>query len=382
MSEIDLINDSITRELVDTLIAYDLYDNDNYSIRIVSIKDNEVNILKENIYIKINTPVNTLEFGTVKKLIKLVNDYTKKYQLKAIISHLSVDELIIEKLTKRITNEFCHNALVIRNYGKENHFAYDVLLHIDSTNFSKPKVVNYKIKNKDNKNILKNLIKIDELGITMHDDLLSIFYTKNAVMPLLRQFKEYDKLINDVAFFNIISFDTKVENMYLKLDCIDNLISFQSDISTYGFTNEKSLSNELAKIRDIGFACGLHLNEKSPLKEYKITNLSNTQYLNTKYGDEFNKEFNKKCVKSLKDYFNDVLDFNHIDELVINMSDNLAYANASSNKENLLIFNNNSQIIGCIPLKAIKNIDTFISKYKNFIKLYKDLIAIPTFKKY
>lgn len=388
MSEINLIRDSITNKLVDEMEKYSLFGGKSESLRNVIIKNGKVNIAEEVIYIKVNKPVTQLTYIAFKALKDIINDYIIDYKIKIILSDCDLNTLLVYE-PSLLTNDIDpidtinHAYITIVNDYKNKKCKYDILLNIKTAYKSRPKVTGYSIKNKDGKDILKNLIKIDELGIEVEKDLLNIFAKENNLIPLLREFKEYSQIIGSIASFYILSYDTKIEGEYLILNCKDNKISFESKISTYGFTDDESLKQSATKNYDLDFTCKSRIQENSPLNMYKFKEFSNKEYyINTNCRNETALKLNYESAENLKNYFSAAINFDYIDELAINMISELAYVCSSVDNKDLLIYNKFNNIIGVVPMKAIKSVDTFISKYLNFYKLYKNIVAIPTFKKY
>lgn len=385
MSEINLIRDSIADTLVSKIEEYSLFAGESESFRNVIIKNGKVNIAEEIIYIKINKAVMRLTYIAFKTLEDTINAYTTDYKIKIILSNCDLAKLLTlePSLLTSDGDNINHNYITIVNKCKSKKFKYDVLLNIQTLYKNRPKVTGYSIKNRDGKDILKNLIKIDELGIEVEKNLLDIFAKENDLIPLLREFKEYSTIIGYIASFNILSYNTKIEGEHLILNCKDNKISFESSVSTYGFADNTSLKQSTTKNYDLDFTCKLYTQENSPLTMYKLKQCNNKEYdINTNYENEAALKLNYESVENLKNYFSSAINFKYIDELAINMISELAWVTLSTDNKDLLIYNKFNNIIGIVPMKAVKSIDTFINKYLNFYKLYKEIVAIPTFKKY
>lgn len=389
MSAISLIRDDIFNNLVSVFDNYDnIFSGKSYTKRFIGSNNKKFDDLytyNEIIYFQLNKPISELSFAIFFDLQEKVKELTDFHNICIILSECGIDYL--EKYHPNLYNKstgYFNDYTILKSYDSEIAEFYnenDLTFIIETYNNANPKLTSYEFdleprifSEVENKNILKVLMEINEIGVKIDENIMKDFDNDSDILPLLKQMKIFENKINEINRFYFHA-QAKIQPI-LNFNIKKQVLSLNGDLYAYGIKKMNIMDRD--NMSDIKSG-QLELNSYAKLHEL----LYNYQESCDKFNVTLNYDNGAVIPNSykyyifLKDYFEDIINFDYMYKF------NLIFGNTTLKLATNIIANDTystaffideeNNVLGYISKDAIINEEKLLNKFNKLLLLYNDL---------
>lgn len=389
MSAISLIRDDMFNNLVSVFDNYDnIFSGKSYTKRFIGSSNKKFDDLytyNEIIYFQLNKPISELSFAIFFDLQEKVKELTDFHNICIILSEHGIDYL--EKYHPNLYNKstgYFNDYAILKSYDSEIAEFYnenDLTFIIETYNNANPKLTSYEFdleprifSEVENKNILKVLMEINEIGVKIDENIMKDFDNDSDILPLLKQMKIFENKINEINRFYLHA-QAKIQPI-LNFNIKKQVLSLNADLYAYGIKKMNIMDRD--NMSDI---------KSGQLKLNSYVKLHETLYNYQESCDKFNITLNYdnadaipnsyECYILLKDYFVDIINFDYMYKFNLIFGNNTLKlaTNIIANETDSTAFfiDEENNVLGYISKDAIINEEKLLNKFNKLLLLYNDL---------
>lgn len=389
MSAISLIRDDMFNNLVSIFDNYDnIFSGKSYTKRFIGSSNKKFDDLytyNEIIYFQLNKPISELSFAIFFDLQEKVKELTDFHNICIILSEHGVDYL--EKYHPNLYNKstgYFNDYAILKSYDSEIAEFYnenDLTFIVETYNNTNPKLTSYefdlepRIFNEiENKNILKVLMEINEIGVKVDEEVIKDFDADSDILPLLKQMKIFENKINEINRFYLYA-QSKIQPI-LNFNIKKQVLSLNADLYAYGIKkmnimdrdNMSDIKSGQLKLNSYVKLHEILYNYQESCDKFNITlNYDNADAIPNSY----------ECYILLKDYFADIINFDYMYKFNLIFGNNTLKlaTNIIANETDSTAFfiDEENNVLGYISKDAIINEEKLLNKFNKLLLLYNDL---------
>lgn len=391
MSAISLIRDDMFNNLVSIFDNYDnIFSGKSYTKRFVGSNNTQFNDLytyNEIIYFQLNKPISELSFAIFFDLQEKIKELTDHHNICIILSEHGIDYL--EKYHPNLYNKltgYFNDYAILKSYDSEIAEFYnenDLTFIIETYNNANPKLTSYKFdleprifSEVENKNILKVLMEINEIGVKIDENVMKDFDNDSDILPLLKQMKIFENKINEINRFYLHA-QAKIQPI-LNFNIKKQVLSLNADLYAYGIKKMNIMDRDnMSDIKsgqlELNSYAKLHellYNYQESCDKFNVTlNYDNADAIPNSY----------ECYILLKDYFADIINFDYMYKFNLIFGNNTLKlaTNIIANETDSTAFfiDEENNVLGYISKDAIINEEKLLNKFNKLLLLYNDLVT-------
>ncbi len=389
MSAISLIRDDMFNNLVSIFDNYDnIFSGKSYTKRFVGSNNKKFDDLytyNEIIYFQLNKPISELSFAIFFDLQEKVKELTDFHNICIILSEHGIDYL--EKYHPNLYNKstgYFNDYTILKSYDSEIAEFYnenDLTFIIETYNNANPKLTSYEFdleprifSEVENKNILKVLMEINEIGVKIDENIMKDFDNDSYILPLLKQMKIFENKINEINRFYLHA-QANIQPI-LNFNIKKQVLSLNADLYAYGIKkmnimdrdNMSDIKSGQLKLNSYVKLHEILYNYQESCDKFNITlNYDNADAIPNSY----------KCYILLKDYFADIINFDYMYKFNLIFGNNTLKlaTNIIANETDSTAFfiDEENNVLGYISKDAIINEEKLLNKFNKLLLLYNDL---------
>lgn len=391
MSAISLIRDDMFNNLVSIFDNYDnIFSGKSYTKRFIGSSNKKFDDLytyNEIIYFQLNKPISELSFAIFFDLQEKIKELTDFHNICIILSEHGIDYL--EKYHPNLYNKstgYFNDYAILKSYDSEIAEFYnenDLTFIVETYNNANPKLTSYEFdleprifSEVENENILKVLMKINEIGVKVDEKVIKDFDADSAILPLLKQMKIFENKINEINRFYLHA-QSKIQPI-LNFNIKKQVLSLNTDLYACGIKqmnimNKDNMSDIKSGQLELNSYAKLHellYNYQESCDKFNVTlNYDNGTVIPNSY----------KYYIFLKDYFDGIINFDYMYKF------NLIFGNTTLKLATNIIANETdstaffvdeeNNVLGYISKDAIINEEKLLNKFNKLLLLYNDLVT-------
>lgn len=389
MSAISLIRDDMFNNLVSIFDSYDnIFSGKSYTKRFIGSSNKKFDDLytyNEIIYFQLNKPISELSFAIFFDLQEKVKELTDFHNICIILSEHGIDYL--EKYHPNLYNKstgYFNDYAILKSYDSEIAEFYnenDLTFIIETYNNANPKLTSYEFdleprifSEVENKNILKVLMEINEIGVKIDENIMKDFDNDSDILPLLKQMKIFENKINEINRFYLHA-QAKIQPI-LNFNIKKQVLSLNADLYAYGIKkinimdrdNMNDIKSGQLELNSYAKLHELLYNYQESCDKFNVTlNYDNTDAIPNSY----------KYYIFLKDYFADIINFDYMYKFNLIFGNNTLKlaTNIIANETDSTAFfiDEENNVLGYISKDAIINEEKLLNKFNKLLLLYNDL---------